>query len=436
VGKMKIIAGLLAFLMLTALFGGCDSLKGKDASSDELTELNLTFYYPRDGSGIVKKLVLDFNKEHDNIIVNTVEVPGIRTEFAEKLKALLNAGEALPDVFMIHDTWLAQMAQAQYLRPLDGGLSTEKKGEFFPGMIDAMTWDGKIYGLPFWQDAPLLYYRSDLVQTPPFDWEQLEQTASAIAAANDIPNGLLLPAKVQENAAAFLAGLWSAYHAYPDFRQADVTFHEGPMLAALGRLHHMVLNGVIPPEALNMTPEDCRLSFEKGNAVFMWNWSYAARLFQDEKSPLFGKVGIAPVPGPEDGTGSGVLSGYALVMSKQTAAIPEGWSFIQYMTGEESQIEAAKAGFMPSRVSLYENTAWQRGLALPSWFRDVLASGRALKLGPNADSQLNMMAQSAALAIGQKKDASELMLYLKEGVIAEVPAAEQEEPAEGEAEDE
>jgi multiple sugar transport system substrate-binding protein len=433
VGKIRIIAGLLVLFILTALFSGCDSLKGKKTSADETAKLNLTFYYSRDGSQVVKKLVLDYNKEHDDVVVNAVEVPGIRTEFTEKLKTLLDAGEAFPDILLIHDTWLAQLAQAQYIRPLDGGLSNEKKGEFFPGMMDAMAWEGKIYGLPFWQDTPVLYYRSDLVQSPPANWEQLEQTAENTAAANEIPNGFLFPGKTQESAADFLAGLWSAYHAYPDFRQAEVTFDEAAMPAAWNRLNRMVVNGVIPPDVLNMNPEDCRASFEKGNAVFMWNWSYAARLFQDEKSPLFGKVGIAPIPGPGDGTGStGILSGYALVMSKKTTSIPEVWSFMQYMTGEESQSEVAKSGLLPARASLYGNAEWQNQAALPSWFRDILASGRALKLGSNADSQLNMMAQSAALAIGQRKDASELMLYLKEGVVAQEPVdGQSEEQADG-----
>lgn len=419
--KVRTITGLLVLIMLLALFSGCDSLKGKE-SSEEAEKLTLTFYYPRDGSQTVKRLILAYNDQQDDVVIDWIEAPGVRTEYAEKLKAILNAGEEFPDVLMIHDTWLAQLAEAKQIQPLDGGLSREKKDEFFPGMMDAMVYKGKVYGLPFWQDTPLLYYRSDLVSSPPSSWAQLEQVAEAAAAANEIPSGLLFPGKPQENAAAFLAGIWSAYNAYPDFRQKEVTFDEAAMMAALERLNSMVLNNIIPPDVVNMSPEDCRASFEKGNAVFMWNWSYAARLLQDEKSPLHGKVGVSPIPGLEDGTGStGILSGYAFSMSKNTTSIPEVWSFMKYMTDEQSQQQLADAGLMPAKVSLYNNTAWLNKAALPVWFGDVLRTGQALKLGPGADGQLNMISQSSVLSIEQRKDPVDIMLYLREGVIAEDP---------------
>ena len=427
-GKIRATAGLLVLCMLSILLSGCDGIKGKEVSAEETAEKKLTFYYPRDGSQIIKELVLIYNDRQNDMDVDPVEIPGTRTEFAGKLKALLNAGEVFPDVLLIHDTWLVPLAEARYIQPLDGGLSEEKKSGFFPCMMDAMVWNGETYGLPFWQDTPLLYYRSDLVATPPATWEQAEQEAADILAADAIPIGLLFPGKPQENAAAFLSGFWSAYHACPDFRSAEVLLDEAAMTTAWNRMNSMVTGGVISADVLNMSAENCRSSFEKGNAVFMWNWSYAARLFQREESPLHGKFGVIPVPASADGTGSiGILSGYAMVMSKKTSVIPEVWSFMQYMTGEESQRGMMDAGLMPSRSSFYEDSAWLNEIGLPSWFGNILGSGQVLKLGPKADGRLNEMSQALALAVGQKKGAADLMLFMKEGIV---PGEQSEEPLE------
>ena len=62
------------------------------------------------------------------------------------------------------------------------------------------------------------------------------------------------------------------------------------------------LTGMVKNEAissfLSMSAENCRTIFETGNAVFMWNWSYAARLFLDEESPVKGRSGLPLCPYP------------------------------------------------------------------------------------------------------------------------------------------
>ena len=85
---------------------------------------------------------------------------------------------------------------------------------------------------------------------------------------------------------------------------------------------------------MSMGAEDCRAAFEEGNAVFMWNWSYAARLFQNESSPLAGKVGISflPVSENEENTG-GILSGYADHEQGYRIAARE-LDFMQFLTGK------------------------------------------------------------------------------------------------------
>ena len=425
VGKLRVVAGLLVLLLLLSLFTGCKSSKGKEAlANEELPKIKLNFYYPRDGSEIIKRLVTSYQTLHEDIILKSVEISGDREGYVGKLSAILAAGEEFPDVMIIHDSWVTQFAKEGYIKVLDGGLSDVKQAEYFTGMVQAMTWNKKIYGLPFWQDAPLLYYRKDLMASPPSTWDELERLAVDISAAKGIPNGLVFPANSQENSAAFIASLLTAYHAYPDLRASVVAFDEAPMVEAFNRLNSMVLNGAISNDVLNMSAEDSRITFEKGNSVFMWNWSYASKLLNNEDSLLYGKIGTAPIPMAQGGMNSaGILSGWAMVMSKQTKAIPEAWSFMEYLAGSESQLRiATEGGLMPAKSALYKGKDWQSQLGLSPILPDVLGFGRSLEFGPDVSNQLNIITKVAELAIGQTKDSSTtLMTYLKEGVVIENP---------------
>ena len=104
-------------------------------------------------------------------------------------------------------------------------------------------------------------------------------------------------------------------------------------------------------------------------------------MFLDEESPVFGNVGVAPMPVSDDiAEAGGVLSGYALTMSKGTSLIPESWEFMQFLVSEQSQKRMRDAGLMPADSSLY-HTEWLKKIGLPSSYKNMLNSGHTLKPG-------------------------------------------------------
>ena len=433
--KRAVKSAIAVLIMMAVLFSGCSSLGKKN--SDQQEKQKLYFYYPRDGSHIIKRAIIEYNSHQQDVEVVGLEGPGTRNDFYDKLNTLRSEGETVPDIILIHDTWLARLASEQLIRPLDGGMTESRKNEFFSGMNKAMIWEGNIYGLPFWQDVPLLYYRKDLIESPPESWEELSQTAYNVMKGAELEYGLVFPGGSQENAAAFLGGLWSYYDAYPDFEAKEIKFNENSLVSATDSLKNMVSKGVITPNTLALSAEDCRMVFEGGNAVYMWNWSYAARLFLDEASPLYGRVGVVPLPASKsDSYDSEIVSGYALAMSKDTGLITEAWSFMEYLTGDEIQKKIADAGMMPAKKSLY-SINWLDKLGLPHMITDLLETGHALKPGRSVDERLNMMLQALSLAIEENKSTSDLIKFIEEGVLAaennndEEPVPEEGEGDEG-----
>lgn len=427
--KTKIISGLLVLILILTLLSGCGKLKGKEASADgEALKVEISFFYPRDGSEMLKKLSSEYQTLHEDIVLTLVEAPSRYDDYMEKLNKFKEDNEKLPDIMLIHDTWIAQFAENQYIRPLDGGFSNAKENDYFPGMIEASTVNGKVYGLPFWQDAPLMYYRSDLVLTPPNTWAELEQIAKNIMQSKIIENGLIFPGSSMESTGAFMSSLLMAYNAYPDFRTADSILDDSAMITVFDRLSSMVQNSVIQKNVFNMSPEDARIAFEKGKAVFMWNWSYASKMLNDKNSPFYGKVGIVPLPKAYDEMNStGVLSGWALSMSKQTTSIPEVWSFMEYLSSKDVQFEIAlDGGLSPAFAEAYSIKSWQEGIGIPAAFADTLRTGHTLMLGTDFNSQRNLLTETVRLAVAQGKGPESLLKYVKEGVIVETPEEDEE----------
>lgn len=419
------------------MLSGCGLLNQKDDQEEEPYRY-IYFYYPRDGNQVLKRLILDYNESQqemyeqlttqspeDSTIPKPVRIEGLegsgdRIAFFEKLEELTKEGVSVPDLILLHDTWLMKMVAEERVLPLDGGLSSSKKTEFFNGMNLAMSHNNKTYGIPFWQDLPLLYYRKDLVETPPTSWTELAQLANGISEAQEMEHGLVFPAASQENNAIFLSSIWSYYGATPDFLEKEISFDVDAMSAAWKPLINMVNSGSLATNVTSMSAEDCRGVFEAGNAVFMWNWSYASRLFQSEESPLTGKVGISSLPVSDHG--GLAISGYALTISKDSKDIPESWNFIQYLVNDQSQGELRDSGLLPAKKSLYQ-AGWLRRNGLPDDLPAMMDSGQTINPGSHVEAALTMMSEATSMAVNLNKNIDDIIMFIKEGIIVEEPEA-------------
>src|SRR5690606_21411290 len=57
--------------------------------------------------------------------------------------------------------------------------------DYFPAIVENNTVDGALVGIPYFTDAGLLYYRTDLLEKygyegPPTTWAELEEMATTI----------------------------------------------------------------------------------------------------------------------------------------------------------------------------------------------------------------------------------------------------------------
>jgi multiple sugar transport system substrate-binding protein len=109
----------------------------------------------------VQALLPEFERLHPGVHVRVQQIPWSAAH--EKLLTA-HVGGTLPDVFQLGNTWLPEFVAIKALAPLDDVLSRDEKADIFPGILAANTLNTHLYGLPWYVDTRLLFYRSDLLQ--------------------------------------------------------------------------------------------------------------------------------------------------------------------------------------------------------------------------------------------------------------------------------
>ena len=127
-------------------------------------------------------LAEDFMAENPDVAVEVTAVPW---DAAHERIVNAIAGGQVPDVSLIGTTWMGEFAS---LGGLDPTPETIDPSQFFEGAWNTTVVDGVSYGVPWYVETRLLYYRTDLaeqagVTEPPANWDELKQLAQGMSEA-------------------------------------------------------------------------------------------------------------------------------------------------------------------------------------------------------------------------------------------------------------
>jgi len=123
-----------------------------------------------------------FNAVCSNITVELIETPDSTTDRLGLILQYAEAQSADVDIFQIDVIWPGILAE--HLVDMSEYASEEVIAEHFPAIIENNTVNGALVGIPFFTDAGLLYYRTDLLEKygieAPTTWDELEAAAQTI----------------------------------------------------------------------------------------------------------------------------------------------------------------------------------------------------------------------------------------------------------------
>ncbi|NRG16607.1 ABC transporter substrate-binding protein [Rhizobiales bacterium] len=301
------------------------------------------------------------NKTGNEVVV--VSTPNSTTERLALYQQLLAAGADDIDVFQIDVIWPGILG-SHFIDLAPYSVGAEK--EHFSSIIENNTVEGKLVAMPWFTDAGVLYYRSDLLEKHgedvPQTWEEMTATAKKIqdaerAEGNDGMWGFVFQGKAYEGLTCDALEWIDAYGGGTIVNaEGDVTVNNESALAALKVAGSWVGN-IAPEGVLNYAEEEARGVFQSGNAVFMRNWPYAWALGNSVDSPVKGKIGVTALPkGGSDGKHTGTLGGWQLAVSKYSKNPEVAADLVMYLTSyDEQKRRAVKGAYNPTIAALYED---------------------------------------------------------------------------------
>jgi trehalose/maltose transport system substrate-binding protein len=269
------------------------------------------------------------------------------------------------DVFMVDVIW--QGICGPHAIDLKKYYKDDEIKAFFPRIIQNNTVNGKLVSIPWFTDAGLLYYRTDLLEKygykePPKTWEELAEMAKKIQdgerkAGKPDFQGFVFQGKASESVTCnAIEWVYSFGGGTIVEHDKKVTIDNPKAIKALDTAKSWV-GTISPPGVTTYGEEEARNIWQAGNAAFMRNWPYAYALGQDPKSPISGKFDVTVLPkGGADGKNAACLGGWQLMVSAYSKAPDAAVDLVHYLTTSEIQKKhAVDISLLPTLPALYSD---------------------------------------------------------------------------------
>ena len=265
-----------------------------------------------------------------------VEVTAIPWDAAhDKFTTAITANKT-PDVAMVGTTWMGEFAELGALDPTPGQID---KSVFFEGAQKTTEVDGTSYGIPWYVETRLVYYRTDLAEkagitSPPTDWEGLKTMAKAMQEKADATWGIGLQAGGVGSWQSVMPFAWSA--------GADLTKDDGkaynfdsPEVLKATQYYQSFFTEGISDKAAPATPTT-EPDFVSGKVPMFiagpWMMSAVEKAGGEGFKDKYDVMQI-----PADQQSSSFVGGSNLVVFKNTKNRDSSWKFVQWLADPKVQ---------------------------------------------------------------------------------------------------
>ena len=396
-------AGLAGATVLGA--AGCGG--GGGSSGD------LIFSMGPDDTGTLPDLIDRFNKQHQGEFqVKYREMPSDTGQYFDQLRTEFQAGGGEIDVIGGDVIWPAQFAAQGWIVDFSDRMPESEQKKYLPGPIESLTYDGKIWGVPWYTDAGMLYYRRDLLEesgisAPPKTWPELKEMALQVSQDTGTKYGFVFQGSDYEGGVCngceyiFTHGGNVLDPADPN----KVVIDSPEAIAGLTTEQSMTKDKVAPLAVSTYTEEETDPAFLNGDAVFARNWPYMYALAGTSDFPKVKpeQIAVAPLPvGEPDPTIASTLGGWNFLVNAASDMQEEAWEFIKFMTApEQMKYRAVNATLLPTLKSLYDDPEVVEAIPVIKLGKEAIEHTKPRPVSPYyGDMSLEMAEQFASVVKG------------------------------------
>ena len=328
--------------------------------------VRLVFSHGED-SEVLRDQIQRFNQRNKGAIEVALRLaPADTDQYFEKLRIEFQAGEAEADIISGDVIWPAQFAAKGWISDLSDLFTADLRASYLPATVDSNTYEGRIYGVPWFTDAGLLYYRQDLLEQAGFSdtpktWDEMKEMVAKVRRDRGTRYGFVFQGSEYEGGVVNgLEFIWNSGGGVLAPHGIDKVIVAAPeAVAGLKTARGMVTGRVAPVAVPSYKEYESYTVFLNGDAGFMRNWP---NVYARAADPSLSKVeqeriGVAPLPVAHPGSPAhSGLGGWNLMVNTASEKTEAAWAFIRYLSAPEQQKERAlKGGYLPTRKDCYED---------------------------------------------------------------------------------
>lgn len=267
----------------------------------------------------------------------TVETQAIPWEAAHAKLLTAVVGGIPPDVSQMGTTWMAEFATMGALEPLDtraAASTTANREAFFPGSLHTCEVDGSLYGVPWYVDTRVLFYRKDLLESvgfpeAPATWEDLKLAAGRLSARKTMDGKKVYGISLGPRGwTELLTAVWQ--NGGDPLKPSEPGFFEAMMY-----YRSFFREGLTPTK--EGADVDIYHAFRTGYLPMFISGPWMVELVGKELPELAGKWGVAILPGKK--TRTSFVGGSNLVIFKESKKKDLAFRFLEFMSDPHNQVE-------------------------------------------------------------------------------------------------
>lgn len=369
-------AGLAGATLLGT--AGCDGGGGQQGGGPA----RIIFAFGPDESGTLLELVDRFNREREGEIqVEYRRMSRVTDEIFDELVSDFSTGVVPPiDVIGGDVIWASEFATNGWIEDITRRMYTDYSprvpNAFLQAPITSCSFQNKFWGVPWFTDAGLLYYRQDLLEdngfdAPPATWDGLKEMANKITQDAGTRYGFVFQGDNYEG--GVVNALEYIWNAGGDVLTGSITVNDPGKIFNVTPNHVLINNpgsirgleiersmiedGVAPEDVASFREQQSLDAFNAGDAVFLRGWPAMYEIFGQEGEVNQDQVGITALPVAEEGLKSySCLGGWNMHINRESQNVNAAWEFIKFATAPEQQkVRVMEGSFMPTLRELYND---------------------------------------------------------------------------------
>jgi len=339
--------------MLSSLIAACSS------ASAATGPVMLNFWANPDISGATAKIAAACSAQsHGQYTISWQQLPLASDQQREQLIRRLAAHDTSIDIMMLDVTWEPEFAEAGWVVPWTGSNKQQAEAGTLKPALETAIWHGQLVAVPDFSNTQLLWYRSDLVKTPPVTWAQMINDSIQLAKEGK-PHYIEIQGAQYEGATVWFNTMLASAGGQVLTPDAEHVALGAPAVTALATMKRFATSAGADPSLSVQQENQNRLAMEAGTAAFELNYPFVYPSMKADDPQMFKNFKWAPYPEVIPGQPAHVTIGGTDLAVSAYSRYPElDFQAALCLRDKASQLEnATVGGTPPTLASLYNDPA-------------------------------------------------------------------------------